>query len=66
VFSGTGGSIDKQGSGSLTLSGTNTYTGGTAITAGRLTGTRASAFGTGGITLSGASLDLINPSRPAP
>jgi fibronectin-binding autotransporter adhesin len=41
----SGGSFTKLGSGSLTLSGTNSYTGGTVVSAGRLIGTVASLQG---------------------
>jgi autotransporter-associated beta strand protein len=52
-------SIGKIGTGTLTLSGTNTYTGGTKILAGTLVVGSASAIGAGGVTLSsGATLDL--------
>jgi fibronectin-binding autotransporter adhesin len=52
-------SIGKIGTGTLTLSGTNTYTGGTKILAGTLVMGSASAIGAGGVTLSGgATLDL--------
>jgi autotransporter-associated beta strand protein len=45
--------------GTLTLSGTNTYSGGTILSAGTLTAGSASAFGSGTITLaSGTTIDL--------
>lgn len=37
VISGTGGAITKQGSGTLTLGGTNTYTGETKVSSGTMT-----------------------------
>jgi autotransporter-associated beta strand protein len=55
--------IIKQGSGTLTLSGTNTYTGTTTVNAGTLAITNASALGTtaaGTIIASGATLDIRN------
>ncbi len=52
---GHNGSLIKQGSGTLTLSGTNTYTGATTVNAGTLTLANNSAAGTGTVTLSGSS-----------
>ena len=59
---GTGaGAITKNGTGILTLSGANTYTGGVSITAGRVKLGSASALGTNASAVtvsSGATLDL--------
>ena len=52
VMSGTGGTLVKAGSGTLTLTGANTYTGGTTIDAGILQAGSITAFG----TATGASL----------
>jgi len=49
----TGGSLNKVGSGTLTLSGQNTYTGGTTITAGTLNAGVDSVFTTPGVPSSG-------------
>src|SRR4029077_18849597 len=46
VISGSGFSLTKAGSGTLTLSGANTYTGGTTLNAGTLNINNASALGT--------------------
>ena len=59
TISGNGGSLVKVGSGTLELSGANTYTGGTTIAAGTLAVNNASgsATGTGGVQVqSGATL----------
>jgi autotransporter-associated beta strand protein len=52
----TGGSLVKIGSGTLTLSGANTYTGGTTINAGLINFNSAASFGTGQIALDGGGL----------
>ncbi|WP_081716147.1 autotransporter-associated beta strand repeat-containing protein [Paraburkholderia mimosarum] len=55
-ISGAGG-IDKTGANTLTLSGANTYSGGTDVAAGTLIATNASALGSGAIA-NGAALQL--------
>ncbi|MEZ0255741.1 MAG: beta strand repeat-containing protein [Chthoniobacter sp.] len=56
VISGAGG-VTQEGAGVLTLTGTNTYTGGTNITAGVLAFSKNSVFGSGPVVLSsGAEL----------
>jgi fibronectin-binding autotransporter adhesin len=50
------GSLVKQGAGALTLSGTNTYSGSTTLSAGSLVVPGASAIGTGAIALTGGTL----------
>jgi len=45
----------KSGAGTLTLSGNNTYSGGTTLLAGTLVASNASSFGTGTVTVSGTS-----------
>lgn len=55
------GVLRKDGPGTLILSGTNDYTGGTLITGGILQAGSTSAFGTGGMTVNaGTRLDLAN------
>ncbi len=65
IFSGSiqdgsigGGSLSKLGTGTLTLSGANTYTGGTYISAGALvaSNTSGSATGTGNVAVNGGTL----------
>lgn len=60
-ISGSGGSLTKFGSAMLTLSGTNTYTGGTFIEAGTLWVSGGNALADGGtvdLATNGATLDL--------
>jgi filamentous hemagglutinin family protein len=62
VISG-GGGVVKNGTGTLTLAGANTYTGATTVNAGTLSAANAAALGTtaGGTTInSGATLDIDN------
>jgi autotransporter-associated beta strand protein len=58
---GTGGGaigLVKLGSGTLVLSGSSSYTGGTIVNAGVLRLANANAIGTGSITISGGILDM--------
>src|SRR5205085_2667934 len=55
----SGGGITKSGSGSLTLSNANTFTGGVTLSAGQLNINNAQALGTvaGTFTISGGTID---------
>ena len=55
VISGTG-TVTKEGAGKLTLSGTNTYSGGTTINDGTISISAAANLGTGTLTLDGGTL----------
>lgn len=57
VLSG-GGGLNKSGAGLLLLSGVNTYTGDTAVSAGTLRVGNTAALGTGGFAVTGGLLDL--------
>ncbi|BCU79871.1 hypothetical protein llg_45860 [Luteolibacter sp. LG18] len=48
--------LTKYGAGTLTLSGTNAYSGGTTVTAGTLAAGSAAPFGSGSVTLAGGGL----------
>ncbi len=56
VISGSGYSLTKAGAGTLTLGGSNTYSGGTTLSAGLLDIDNAHALGSGRFTISGGSL----------
>ncbi|WP_419875798.1 S-layer homology domain-containing protein [Candidatus Pristimantibacillus sp. PTI5] len=54
-ITGTG-KLTKEGTGALTLLGSNSYSGGTEINAGTLEGGSATAFGSGAVTNTGGTL----------
>jgi autotransporter-associated beta strand protein len=54
-LTGTGAALTMNGAGTLTLSASNSYTGGTTINNGTLLLTSTNAAGTGGVSLSGGS-----------
>lgn len=58
---GTGGGFTKFGTGSLTLSGNNTYSGGTAINGGTLVAASGNALGTGNVVVNSGALVLAGP-----
>jgi autotransporter-associated beta strand protein len=60
------GLLTKLGTGSLTLSGTNTYTGGTTVSAGTLIAANSTALGTGAVAISAnTSLNFSFPNGSA-
>jgi fibronectin-binding autotransporter adhesin len=56
TITGVGGSLVKSGSGTLLLSGANTYTGGTTVSGGAVAVLADANLGTGTLTLSGGTL----------
>ena len=59
ILSVTTASLTKEGAGSWTLYGANTWSGGTTVSAGKLQVGNANAFGTGAVTVAnGAYIDL--------
>ena len=59
-ISETGGAKSLTVGANLTLSGSNSYSGGTTVNAGTLTAGSVHAFGTGTITVNGGTLDLAS------
>jgi autotransporter-associated beta strand protein len=59
VISGPGFALTKAGAGTLTLSGVNTYSGGTIIREGWLSIQTAASVGSGTITMAGGGLRLV-------
>ncbi|MHC5908924.1 phosphatase PAP2 family protein [Streptomyces sp. S6] len=57
------GGLTKKGSGTLTLTGHNTYHGGTVVKEGKLVAGHANALGQGDVTLSGGTLGAALPLR---
>jgi autotransporter-associated beta strand protein len=63
TFGGSGtiaglGTLTKQGNGSLTITTSNSYSGGTTVSAGTLNANNASALGSGAVNISGGTLNL--------
>ena len=56
VISGAGGALVKNGTGTFTVAGANTYTGGTTLNAGTLAAANGSAFGNGNLTVNAGTL----------
>jgi outer membrane autotransporter protein len=58
-FGGTGGSLIKVGAGTLTLTGANTYSGGTSLNGGVLAVNNVGNLGTGGLSFNGGALEAL-------
>ena len=65
VLSGSG-SVTKSGAGTLALSNSSTYSGGSTVTNGVLQVGNIHALGTGGLTVNGGTLDLAGISVSVP
>ncbi len=65
VQDGAGGTfaLVKNGTGFQTLSGTNSYTGGTTLNAGTLAAGSTKAFGSGNVTVTGGTLQTVGGPR---
>ena len=59
IASGTGGSLIKVGTGTLTLTGANTYSGGTSFNGGILAVNGDANLGTGGLSFNGGALQAL-------
>ena len=61
---GTGGSLVKNGSGTTTVFGGNTFTGGVTVNAGTLLIDNNAAFGTGAVTINGGGIGSVGNRSP--
>ena len=57
ALTSSGGSLTKIGAGTLTLTGSNTYTQGTTLSGGQLTVNQSQGLGSGTVTLTGSDAD---------
>ena len=60
VLAGSGVVLTKNGTGTLTLNATNTYSGGTVLNNGTLTILKDNALGTGALTINGGTIGQTN------
>jgi autotransporter-associated beta strand protein len=65
LVANSGGALSKVGTGALTLSGNNTYSGGTTLSAGRININSATALGTGALTIATAGVTIDNTTGTA-
>src|SRR5699024_2616730 len=59
------GSLTKDGSGALTLSGDNSFTGGVVLAGGTLRAASATALGAGDVRIDGGTLAIAEPAQIA-